>query len=85
MAKIEGYPTIELRVTLSLSESEARALDAMVGYGDDAFVAAFYEHLGESYMKRHETGLRELFKTVRSFIPGILGRVDRAREAFQVK
>lgn len=82
MASLDCRPTLELKVTLALTEEEARAFDALVGYGDDAFVKAFYEKLGQAYMKPHEAGLRSLFKSVRDQLPGILGRVDTARKVF---
>lgn len=67
--------TIEQRPTITL---EVRALDALVGYGDDAFVKVFYEHLGKHYMQPHEAGL----KSVRELVPGILRRTDDARLVF---
>lgn len=82
MAEILGHPNVTLTMTIALSEGEARALDAMAGYGDDAFIIAFYEHLGKSYMEKHEDGLRKFLKTIRQFMPGVLSRVDAARKEF---
>jgi len=82
MAEIEQRPTITLEATLRITEAEVRALDALVGYGDDAFVKVFYEHLGKSYMQPHEAGLRLFFKSVRALVPGILRRTDDARLVF---
>jgi hypothetical protein len=82
MAKIVGNPTISLSITFQLDEQEARALDALVGYGDDAFVKAFYEKLGKHYMTPHEIGLRNFFKSVRSQLPGVLSRLDAARKVY---
>lgn len=82
MAKIIDRAVIELRIAIELTESEARALDALVGYGDDEFIKAFYEKLGKAYMENHEMGLRSLFKSVRQFMPAHLKRVDDAREVF---
>lgn len=83
MATIDSRPTIELKVTFALTEPEARAFDALVGYGDDAFIKHFYEGLGQAYLKQHEQGLRSLFKSVREQLPYVLSRADRARKAFQ--
>jgi hypothetical protein len=83
MAAIEGRPKIELQVTIALTEAEARALDGLVGYGDDAFVKAFYESLGQHYLKPHEAGLRSLFRSVRAQLPCVLDRVNAARKAFE--
>lgn len=82
MARIIGRADIELRVAIELNESEARALDALVGYGADAFVKAFYEKLGKAYMENHEIGLRALFKSVREIMPSHLKKIDDAREVF---
>ena len=72
-------------VDISLSESEARALDALVGYGDDAFIKKFYETLGIAYMGPHEAGLRSLFKRLREDMPPQLRRIDQARGVWNGK
>lgn len=84
MAKIEGRPSLDLKIVLVISEEEARALDALAGYGDDAFIKAFYEKLGEAYMRDHEGGLRMFLKSVResSGISGVLGRMDDVRKVW---
>jgi hypothetical protein len=83
MAQITARPRIELFVQFTINEEEARALDALTGYGDDAFIKAFYENLGAAYMKSHEEGLRMFLKSVRAFMPGILSSTDNARKAFK--
>jgi hypothetical protein len=85
MAKIIGKPRVELRVWIGLEEEEARALDALVGYGDAAFISTFYEKLGRAYMEKHEAGLRSLFASVREFMPAILNTADEAQKVFQSK
>ncbi len=82
MAKITQNPKVDLTVTFTITESEARALDALVGYDFDSFVNVFYEKMGKHYMKPHEDGLREFFKSVRDFMPPILHRTNDAREVF---
>jgi hypothetical protein len=82
MGRITQQPVVQVEGTFTLTESEMRALDAMVGYGEDAFLKVFYEKLGRAYMQPHEAGLRSLFKTVSANVPAILGRAKRAREAF---
>ncbi len=83
MAKVIQQSDVQLSVLLKLSEPEARALDALVGYGFDSFIKVFYEHLGKHYMEPHEAGLRSLFESVRKEIPPVLGRADKARLAFK--
>lgn len=83
MAIIVESVILDIRLQFTISESEARALDALAGYGDDAFVQAFYEKLGKAYMEKHEDGLRSFLKSIRDNIPGILNRVNDARVAFK--
>lgn len=85
MAKITQKTTLDLCITFSVNESEARALEALAGYGDDAFIKAFYEKLGKYYMRDHEQGLREFLRSIRQIVPGELSRIDRAREALKEK
>lgn len=85
MAKIIGKPNIDLKFQFEINEAEARALDALVGYGDDAFIKHFYETLGKCYMENHEKGLREFFQSIRQSVPGILSQLGKARSAFEGK
>ncbi len=82
--KINGVPTISVDITIRLTESEARALDALAGYGIDAFLKVFYT-LGRHYMEPHEDGLRSLFEAIRgnSGILSVLSRTDDARAVFE--
>ncbi len=82
MAKIIGRPNVNLNLTFEVNEAEARALEDLAGYGDDAFIAAFYEKLGKCYMEKHEAGLRSFLRSVRGFIPRELAKLDLARKAF---
>lgn len=72
---------ITFETTLKLNETEARALDALVGYGTDKFLKVFYAYLGTAYMRDHEAGLRSLFDAIRGSIPAALSTIDRARKA----
>ena len=80
--KVTANLHVNLAIGFTVTEDEARALDAMVGYGDDAFIKVFYEKLGKAYMEKHEDGLRSFFASVRHHVPGFLSRADAAREAF---
>lgn len=81
--KATSNSTMGFEVYLQVSEVEARALDALVGYGYDDFLKVFYQHLGKHYMQPHEAGLKSLFETVRAEIPKHLSRIDKTREAFK--
>jgi len=81
----KSVATIEFGLVVKLSEKEARALEAMVGYGFDSFKKVFYERLGEHYMKPHEDGLKSLFDTVKKEINPHLSRFNNTRATFNSK
>jgi hypothetical protein len=83
MAQIVQDSRVTMELTFTVTEMEARALDALVGYSDDAFLKVFYEHLGTHYMKPYEAGLRSLFKSIRESVPEYLTRANKARLAFK--
>ena len=88
MAKVIGHGEINGEVTLVLNESEARALDAIVGYGAEPFLKAFYEHLGKAYLQPYERGLRSLFESVRTgdgSVSLFLTKLQDARAVFSGK
>lgn len=70
---------VKITATLTLTEGQLRALDAMVGYGTDAFLRAFYVKLGTHYMKPFERDLRDLFKAIETQVPPALDGVCKAR------
>ncbi len=76
--KISNRTRIQFTVTMQLDEEEARALDAMIGYGFNEFLATFYEHLGKGYLEPHEAGLRSVFAAVREQVSPELFRIDEA-------
>ncbi len=79
MANARNRATISFSTTLTISEVEIRALDALVGYGDDAFLKHFKESLGAAYIGDHEVGLRSFFATVRRDVLPALHDIDQAR------
>jgi len=78
MAFIEQRATVEVTVPVTLTEKEARALEAMAVYGADAFLNTFPDKMGA-----HENGLRTLFGAATGPIRSILRRADKARAAFE--
>jgi hypothetical protein len=82
MAKLTAKPTLDIAIQFTVNESEARALDALAGYGDDQFISAFKIFLGESYLKPHEAGLRTFLKTIRQELADPLAKMDDARKSF---
>lgn len=83
--KTSARATVNLEVTLTINESEARALDALVGYGFKGFIEVFYKHMGQAYMRPHEKGLESFFDSVQSGVVPQLQRIDKARDAFDGK
>lgn len=85
MAKIDGRAGIQATITLALSEAEAGALDALVGYGIEPFLEMFYAKLGRAYMEPYEKGLRSLFESVRrgeASVSSFLHKAQDARDVF---
>ena len=82
MAEIEERSVVKVDAKFTVSEGEMRALEALAGYGDDAFIEMFYKTLGKTYLQPHEKHLREFLKSIRSIATPILSRTDAARKAF---
>lgn len=82
MAVIVGKPVVQVVTTFTVTEDELWALDALAGYGDDAFIKMFYKELGTGYMKPHEAALRTFLKSVRDMAGPILHNAKAARKAF---
>ena len=80
MATVDNKIWIEYRATLTLNESELRAFDALVGYGDDGFLKAFKTLLGEAYISNHEAGLRSAFAAIRKSVLPALHDIDTVRK-----
>lgn len=84
MADVRASATVEGRVTLHLTEVEAAALEAITGYGVEAFLKVFYPKLGEVYLRPHEAGVKSLFATINRDVPHALRRFKAARLAFMM-
>lgn len=70
--------TVEAVLTLNLDE--LRALEALVGYGIDPLIKHFYQHMGESYLKPYEHGLRSFLQAAAKASTGIAA-ADEAQKA----
>lgn len=71
-------PEVLSNITLHLTETEARALDALAGYGIKPFLEVFYKHMGRAYLEPHEAGLVSVFETIRALGP-VLGTIEELR------
>lgn len=80
MAELECSVRVSFeRIRFTVDEDEIRALDALTGYSDDAFIKHFKEQLGTAYIQDHEAGLRKFFQTIRSIASSEISIIDRAR------
>ena len=80
MSKAITKPQLTVSVVIQIDEIEARALDALAGYGDDAVIKMFYESCGRCYMEPYEKGLRSFLTTIRGSVSDSLNSIDEARE-----
>jgi transposase len=80
MEKVKSSSSLDVRIILSLSEKEARALNAITTYGHKSFLEVFYEHLGKSVLQPYEDGIITLFKTIEEELPKHLKKADDARQ-----
>lgn len=84
-SRVRNNIAINFEAEFTLTEVEMRALDALVGYGDDAFLEVFGKKLGEAYMRDHKEGLKSFFKSVRDIVLPALHNVDEARQVLKDK
>ena len=77
--------SVNFEAVLHLTEPEIRALDALVGYGIDPFITAFYEKLGKAYMRDHEGGLRTLFESIEKHVRPELHRMDEVQKVLKME
>lgn len=81
MAELEIAVKLEMSAQFTVNEIELRALDALAGYGEDAFIKHFYDHLGKAYMRDHEAGLRTFLGTIRKVTGPALHSMEAAKKA----
>lgn len=85
MAKITARPQLDIEIHFTVNEAEARALDALAGYGDDPFIKMFKEKLGSHYIEPYEAGMRSFLKSIRGEVAEPLRKLDEARRSFNSK
>lgn len=78
--KTEIKTTVDFKVTLQLSEAEARAFEAIIGYGWKPFQEFFYKNLGSHYLKPYEAAAKEMFER-RQEINFQLYNIDKVKKA----
>lgn len=80
--KITSKSTMDFMIGLNITEDEARALEAIVGYGTKPFLECFYKHMGEYYLQPYEKGVYSLFETIKNEIRPHLNKMDDCRSVF---
>jgi hypothetical protein len=60
--------------------AEARAVHALLTYGADAFIKAFYAQLGKQYMQPYEAGLRSFLDAVTKQVAPQLVEIQAVRD-----
>lgn len=71
---------LETKITLELSEVEARALHALTVYGFDSFTETFYTHLGKHYLGSYHKGLESVFNKLSKEMPKHFNTLDEIRK-----
>lgn len=69
---------VDFSITFTLTKGEAKALEAIAGYGADAFLEVFYQ-LGTSYLKPYETEMRNLFSRISIELPKEISKISKAQ------
>lgn len=62
MAAGKIITAFETKIYLELTEGEAGALDAICGYGPEAFLKWFKNNLGRYYIEKYEKHVKSLFE-----------------------
>lgn len=76
-------PSMEFAVNIQLTEGEARAWDAIVGYGWEAFISVFEEKLGKHYIAPYKVDAKRMFEQTRSTIGMQLHGIEAAKKAIK--
>jgi len=71
---------VTTEITITLTEGEARVLDAICGHGPDQFKKWFYKTHGEHYLKKHEEHINSFFQKGRS-LGSAFYEIEKARAA----
>lgn len=83
--EIKSEAEMLFKISLELTETEARALVEITRYGSKNFLEVFYEKLGKSGLQPYEKGIISLFNTASTKLPKHFYRIDETRKAFNKK
>lgn len=78
--EIEVKTKVDFKITMEFAENEARALEAIIGYGFKPFIEMFYKNMGSHYLKPYEQSAKAIFEK-RQEINFQLYNIEKIREA----
>ena len=76
-ASIKSKLEFDIKISIELTLSEAKALKEITGYGHKSFLEGYYKQLGKSYLQPHEKGVISLFETIKQTLPNELHKADK--------
>lgn len=79
MAEINKNVKIEFTATITLTEIELAALEALTAYGTKAFLNVFSEKLGTSAIGPFQKGIETLFQTISNDVSPTLSQIKGMR------
>lgn len=75
--------TVEFKINIELTENEARAWDAIVGYGFKNFIEVFKKNLGSHYISPYEKVAEKMFNDTRQELGFQLHAIDEVKKAIE--
>ena len=81
MTRVTNSLSVEFTTTITLTEMEIHALEALVGYGADAFLELFKKTCGVSYIRGAEDGIKTLFHTIARDVAPVHKEIQEAKKA----
>lgn len=75
--KVKSDVKLDIKISVELTLSEARALNQITSYNVHDFLKLFYQHLGKSYLHPHEAGVIQLFETAKELLGSEINKADK--------
>lgn len=71
---------VQMNITLTLTIEEAKALNAIAGYGTKPFLDLFYEKMGKHYLQPQEKDFILFLEKCQYQIPKEISKIERAKK-----
>lgn len=72
---------VDYSITLTLTVNEAKALEAIAGYGTQAFLEVFYAKLGRYYLQPTEKDVILFLEKCSHCLPQEIRKIEEAQKA----